>query len=365
MKKIVLSLAMLLAIISLASCSLTPQTTIEFSSLPETVYEAREYTEEEVKALLENVSVKVTGAPTDFKLTNPVLTVVGFDQTTLKTPGSYTLVVLYGSASVVFNYTVVAKVEPQKVSTAKALQDALDKGGIIELTGDIENHTAPFVVSKSVAIYGNNYTISVTKGAERGFNVNNVSNIHVQFYNLNIVSPGERGITVGSTTDVELTINDCNITAGNYAVNLASKNNGTVITINRSHLVAYGALNLWSNSATINVNDSVLEGINKSTSANPETFATIKLNGGAWDVNNIGLKAGDTGQKNTLNIKNTTIKATIVDAGIQYVLMVVDSCAGNNISFENCTVECREGLLYGEDQYDPASNIFTIDGVRQ
>ena len=361
MKKIVLSLAMLLAIISLASCSLTPQTTIEFSSLPETVYEAGEYTDAQVEAFLEKVSVKVTGIQEPIKLTNELVTVSGFDKATLKTPGSYTLVVLFDSASVVFNYTVVAKVEPQKVSTAEELKAALVNGGIIEIEKDILNSAERFVITKSVAIYGNGHTISVKSGATRVFNVDGVSNINIQIYSLNMVSNGERGISLYNTTDVELTINECQLSATHYPINLASGNNGTIVTVNSSKVSGYCALNIWSNGATINVNDSELVGTSKTPN---EKFGTIVLNGGAWDVNNIGLKPGDTGQNNTLNFKNTKIVAA-VEAGSEILLLVRDSSAGNIITIEACELVHNEGSLYQPDQFNPAANQVYIDGERQ
>lgn len=361
MKKIVLSLAMLLAIISLASCSLTPQTTIEFSSLPETVYEAGEYTDAQVEAFLEKVSVKVTGIQEPIKLTNELVTVSGFDKATLKTPGSYTLVVLFDSASVVFNYTVVAKVEPQKVSTAEELKAALVNGGIIEIEADILNSAERFVITKSVAIYGNGHTISVKSSATRVFNVDGVSNINVQIYSLNMVSNGERCISLYNTTDVELTINKCQLSATHYPINLASGNNGTIVTVNSSKVSGYCALNIWSNGATINVNDSELVGTSKTVN---EKFGTIVLNGGAWDVNNIGLKPGDTGQNNTLNFKNSKIVAA-VEAGSEILLLVRDSSAGNNITFEACELVHNEGSLYQPDQFNPAANQVYINGERQ
>jgi hypothetical protein len=361
MKKIVLSLAMLLAIISLASCSLTPQTTIEFSSLPETVYEAGEYTDDQVEAFLEKVSVKVTGIQEPIKLTNELVTVSGFDKATLKTPGSYTLVVLFDSASVVFNYTVVAKVEPQKVYTAEELKAALVNGGIIEIEADILNSAERFVITKSVAIYGNGHTISVKSSATRVFNVDGVSNINVQIYSLNMVSNGERGISLYNTTDVELTINECQLSATHYPINLASGNNGTIVTVNSSKVSGYCALNIWSNGATINVNDSELVGTSKTPN---EKFGTIVLNGGAWDVNNIGLKPGDTGQNNTLNFKNTKIVAA-VEAGTEILLLVRDSSAGNVINLEGCELVHNEGSLYQPDQFNPAANQVYIDGERQ
>lgn len=364
MKKILLSLTMVLAIVALASCSLNSKTTIEFSKLPETVYEAGDYSNEEVKALLEKVSVKVSGVANEIDLTNNLLTVSGFDAATLKTPGTYNLVVIYGSASVVFSYTVVAKVEPQKVSTADQLQAALDKGGIIELQADILNVTKQFEITESVAIYGNGYTISATSGATRVFNLSEVSNIHVQIYNLKMISAGQRGISLYLTTDVELTLNDCQVSAASYAINLASGNNGTVVTINNSYVVAWAALNIWANTATVNVNDSVLEGINNYSSISND-FGTIVLNGGHYDYENVGLKAGDTGQDNVLNFKNSQIIATQNGTNLQHALLIQGACVGNTISFDNCEVVCEEGSLYLPDDFYPTSNVFTIDGVRK
>lgn len=364
MKKIILSLTILITIVSLASCSLNSQTTIEFSSLPETVYEAREYTEEEVKALLENVSVKVTGAPTDFKLTNPVLTVVGFDQTTLKTPGSYTLVVLYGSASVVFNYTVVAKQEVQKVATAEQFAAALAKGGVIELTADITT-AKRFNITKSVVVYGNNHKVYSTEanGSSHGraFDIDGVSNLKVTLNDLNIEATGLRGFSAYNSKNVEITLNNCTVKAENYAFNLASYNDGFIVNINETTLEAYGAINIWANNAEINVYKSVL----KSEDHNDETFGTIVLNGGARDFENIGIKAGDTGQKNNINIVETEIIVNDNKVGNPYVLVIQDFCSDNVVNFENCTFTYREGNFYKPDSYLPAANEVNVDGVRK
>lgn len=362
MKRILLSLTMVLAFVALASCSLSSETTIEFTKLPETVYEAGDYSQEEIDAKLAAISVKVSGVANELNLTNDLLTVSGFDAATLKTAGTYNLVVIYGSANVLFSYTVVNKVEPQKVSTATELQAALDNGGIVELEADILDNASRFVITKSVAIYGNGHTISVKQSATRVFDVNGISNINVQIYSLNMVSNGERCISLFSTTDVELTVNECQLSATHYPINLASGNNGTIVNVNSSKVTGYCAFNIWSNGATINVNDSELVGENKT---NNERFGTIVINGGAWDVDNLGLTPGSTGQNNTLNFKNTKVVAKAELGGTEILLLVRDSSAGNTITFEGCDLVYNKDSLYAPDQMNPASNVCTIDGVRQ
>lgn len=362
MKKILLSLTMVLAIVTLASCSFDSETTIEFTKLPETVYEAGDYSQEEINAKLAAIKVKVSGVANEINLTNDLLTVSGFDAATLKTPGTYNLVVIYGSASVVFSYTVVTKVEPQKVSTANALQTALKNGGIVELEGDILDNENSFEITKSVAIYGNGHTISVKSSATRVFNVSDISNINVQIYSLKMVSNGQRCISLFNTTDVELTVNECQLSATHYPINLASGNNGTIVNVNSSKVTGYCALNIWSNGATINVNDSELVGENLTSK---EKFGTIVINGGAWDVDNIGLTPGSTGQNNTLNFINTKLVAKAELGGTEFILTVRDSSAGNTITFEGCDLVYNKDSLYQPDQINPAANVFTIDGVRQ
>ncbi|MBR6517210.1 MAG: hypothetical protein IKT40_10285 [Bacilli bacterium] len=364
MKKILLSLTMVLAIVALASCSLTPQTTIEFSSLPETVYEAGEYTDAEVEAFLEKVSVKVTGIQEPIKLTNELVTVSGFDKATLKTPGSYTLVVLFDSASVVFSYTVIAKETPQLVKNAEEFQAALNNGGIIELTADIET-AKRFKITKSVVVYGNGHKVLSTESNGstdgRAFDMDSVSNVKVSLNNLNVEATGLRGFSAYNCKNLEITLNNCTVKAANYAFNLASFNDGLIVNINETTLQAYGAINIWSNNAEINVYKSVL----KSEDHNGETFGNIVLNGGARDYNNIGLKAGDTGQNNTINLVETEIIVNDNKVGNPYVVLVQDYCSGNVINFEGCTFTYREGNFYKPDSYLPAANEVNVDGVRK
>lgn len=364
MKKILLSLAMVLAIFFLASCGVNSETTIEFTKLPETVYEADDYSQEEINAKLAAIAVKVSGVANEINLTNDLLTVSGFDAATLKTPGTYNLVVVYGSASVVFSYTVVAKETPQQVKNAEEFQAALNNGGIIELTADIET-VERFKITKSVVVYGNGHKVLSTEpnignNNGRAFDMDSVSNVKVSLNNLNVEATGLRGFSAYNCKNLEITLNNCTVKAANYAFNLASYNDGLIVNINETTLQAYGAINIWSNNAEINVYKSVL----KSEGHAGERFGNIVLNGGARDYDKVGLKAGDTGQNNTINVVETEIIVNY-EFGTPYVVLVQDYCSGNVINFEECSFTYKEGCFYSPDSYLPAANEVNVDGERQ
>lgn len=375
MKKILLSLTMVFAIVALASCSLTSKTTIEFSKLPETVYEAGDYSENEINAKLKAISVKVSGVDTEINLTNNILTVSGFNAATLKTPGTYNLVVVYGSASVVFCYTVVAKVEPKPVSTAKELADAIAAGGIIELEADIII-TSQLNISKSVIVYGNGHKITANDPATRIFNVQGddkakvkAANIKISLYDLDLVSNGQRCISLYYTQNIELNINNCKLSAKSYTLNLASFNEGTKINVDNSEISGWAAINIWSNGADIIVKNSKISSYSNET-AHSNSFGTIVLNGGAKDNDGIGIKAGDTGQNNNLTFEKCQISAeqseeSILSVVTQHLLITQLSCANNIIEFNECELTYGEGLFYLPDEYLPASNEVYVNGVRK
>lgn len=375
MKKILLSLTMVLAIVALASCSLNSQTTIEFTKLPETVYEAGNYSQEEINAKLEAISVKVSGVANEINLTNNILTVSGFDAATLKTPGTYNLVVIYGSANVVFSYTVVAKVNPQPVSTADGLVTAIAAGGIIELEADIII-TSQLNISKSVIIYGNGHKITANAPATRIFNVSGddkakvkAANIKISLYDLDLVSNGERCISLYYTQNIELNINNCKLSAKSYTLNLASFNEGTKINVDNSEIFGWAAINIWSNGADIIVKNSKISSYSNETGFS-NSFGTIVLNGGAVDYEGIGIKAGDTGQNNNLTFEKCQISAEQSEESIssvvtQHLLVTQCSCANNIIEFNECELTYGEGLFYLPDEYLPASNEVYVNGVRK
>lgn len=265
MKKIILSLIALLTLISLCSCALKSGTTIKFTKLPETVYEAKNYTDEEIEALKENIVVEVSTLPSAINLNSDVLAVSGFDKLTLSNPGNYTLVVIFGSTNISFNYTVVEKIAPTPVGKAAELQPALEKGGIIELTSDITIDTRA-LLTESVTIYGNGYTITCKEGQDgRVFHAVGQQNKSYVFYDLNIqlvaVKPYTRGINIYDCKDVNLTVDNCEIRNVTYGINASDPStNLNVVVKNESEIYAWAAINCAANNSNIMVVDSLLQG---------------------------------------------------------------------------------------------------------
>lgn len=366
MKKILLSIVALFTLVVLAGC-MTTGTTISFTSFPDAVYEAGDYTDAQIKDFKSEIKVSVSG--TEYDLNSSLLTVNGFDATTLKNAGSYTLVVSYQSVSVSYNYTVVGAttVVATPVATAAELTAALANGGVIELTADIESNKK-FDITKSVTIKGNGKKISVPSSATRVFNIDGVSNINVNLVDLNLTSNGgQRCISLYNTSNVTLVIDHCTLEAGSYTLNLASFNTGCSVTVkNNSKITGWAAINIWSNSSEINVMDSELVGNGYSVYAESNDFGVIVLNGGGNDYEGIGLSAGDTGQNNKLTFKNCNIKANKVEGGnIEWLLLVQLGCVGNTVDFNGCKLNYAEGNFYCPDDLKPAANTVTVDGVRK
>lgn len=356
MKKFMALFFGLAVVLGLASCTLESSTTIEFEKLPKAVYEANSYSDEQVQKFLEEITVKVNGE--SYNLTNGLLKVSGFDAASLSKAGTYTLTVVYNSASVAFTYTVAAKEVAQPVTTFEEFEAAAAKGGIIDVKNNIDLGSKQIELTESVTIYGNGHTISSTS---RVFNIQGVSNININIYNLTANSSGQRCISLYSTNNVELKLEHCNLMATYYCLNLASGNEGTHVDIKESTLKGYAALNIWSNYANITIEKSELVSTWESKT---ERFGVIVFNGGGKDPDNIGLQAGDTGQVNNLSIKESTLKIEGLTP-TAYILVTQWASSNNTINFDNCKLEYAEGKLYSQDEVVPASNKFYVDGVRK
>lgn len=378
MKKIITFIFGLVALFALASCTVQSTTTIEFTSLPQAVYQANE---EDVDAVKQAIKVTVSNISGEIDLTHPDLIVSGLDETTLSTAGNYVLIVQYKSASVSFSYTVVDNTVEATVNDEATLKTALESAdvNVIKLAGSftVENG---YEITRSLSIYGNGHTIT-SKGVygdsstnDRIFNIQGsqdkkLSNLKVNFYDIELklkdAAPGNtRGISIYCTENVEITLDNVKLTNATYPFNIASYNEGLVVNINNSYIEGGCALNIWSNNSQINVKDSTLIS-NWESSLLGGSFGAIVLNGGDRDFDNIGVVAGDTGQNNKITIENTEIEANKLAQANTYILTVQDACAGNEINFVDCSLKYEEGCLYKPDNLVPAANKFYIDGERQ
>lgn len=106
LKKLSILMVFVLVAVSLFGCTLNSKTTLEFTSFPETEYQAGEVSKEE---FLNAVKVKLNGK--DYSLTQLEVLGANIAGVELSKPGTYTLVVNYEGTSIIFEYDVVGLYE--------------------------------------------------------------------------------------------------------------------------------------------------------------------------------------------------------------------------------------------------------------
>lgn len=327
MKKIILSLVMVFVLIAAAGCSLKSGDTIKFTSLPQPVY-TQGYDE---TAFKEEVKVSLNGYETSLANAEGVI-ISGLD---FNTVGTHTLVVVYNSVSITFDYEVVATINPVKVADEQQLRDALSAGAaVIELTDHITSD-ARFVITATTTIYGNGHSLTVTEsGADsRAIYINNVDYSSVSFYDLSIahddnVGGYTRGISVGECEGLVLTIDNCSIyNERYYAINITNSNKNVTLNIkNGSTAGGYCAINCWGENNVINVIDSTLLGENVHIYNASNSFATIVANT----------------DSHRFNFKNVTVKASSLKGNTENLVQFSTAAKGNVLNFDNCTFEYAE-----------------------
>lgn len=329
MKKIILSLVMVFVLIAAAGCSFESGDTVKFTSLPQPVY-TQGYNEDTFK---KEVKVSLNGYETSLANAEGVL-ISGLD---LDTVGTHTLVVVYNSVSITFEYQVVATIETVKAANEEQLRTALtNKAAVIELTANITSN-ARFVINSATTIYGNGYSITVTESGDdsRAINIDNVDNTNVSLYDLNIAHDDKvggytRGISVANCDYLVLTIDNCSIfNERYYAINITDSNKNVTLNMkNGSTAGGYCAINCWGENNVINVLDSTLLGENVHRYHESNSFATIVANT----------------DSHTFNFKNVTVKASSLQGNIEWLVQFSLSrdAKGNVLNFDNCTFEYAE-----------------------
>ena len=201
-------------------------------------------------------------------------------------------------------------IEAVSVDTADALTTAVDEGKNVILTADI-TLSAPLEIKKSVAIVGNNHTISTSSGT-RVINVNeNTSDIKFTLSNVKIdASELERGISIYGNSNVTIILDKCEITADHYAVNMAGYNTNPKVVVRNSTLTGYSAFQTWSANTSASFENCTLNGVNK-WSGSQDDYATIVVVDGATD--------------STLTFKNCNISETEQGTAKEYLFSIRES----------------------------------------
>ena len=166
---------------------------------------------------------------------------------------------------------------------------------------------------------GDNHTLTYT-GQNRAIDVTKETNgANLTLMNLTIdctASYCERGVnynTNGELTFDNVTVKGTNVT---YALNLPASSDEATVNINNSSLAGNIALNVWGENATINVTDTHLTSVDKSS---VEGYTAIALNNDGTNVANgtkITINGGSVIAKNENGepsnaVRNSTVTGTV------------------------------------------------------
>lgn len=154
LKKLSCLMVVAFVAVSLFSCALTPQTTLEFTAFPETEYQAGEVSKE---VFLNSVTVKLNGEPytlTQLEILGAV--VAGVE---LNNPGTYTLVVNYKGTSIIFEYDVVGKHQAsinddkyESLVEALAVANAASEQVTIKLLKNVDLNGASLTIASTADV---------------------------------------------------------------------------------------------------------------------------------------------------------------------------------------------------------------------
>ena len=165
------------------------------------------------------------------------------------------------------------------VKTIEELKAALNvPGATITLENDL-TISEKITIKNNVTINGGNKTLTYTgSGASARAIDCPDNNVNVAISNLNIVCTAsycQRGINFNNAGT--LTLNNVKVSGTNvtYALNLPGSSDNCEVEINNCELTANIALNVWGENTVINVNNSILTSVDKSTA---EGYDAVKLN---------------------------------------------------------------------------------------
>lgn len=184
MKKLFLSFLALATIVALTSCvSVSPNTSIQINKFPEETYVVGA----DEQAALEAIEVAIYENGVEIKkgaLAGANSVGVGITGFSLKTVGTYTAKLSYGSATVSFTYTVVAKAnEVDSEADLNSALNAADEVIAVTLTGGFEI-TSPITLpeNKKVVLDLNGKTLNVSEeyGTDYVINIPSTSSLEIK-----------------------------------------------------------------------------------------------------------------------------------------------------------------------------------------
>ena len=244
------------------------------------------------------------------------------------------------------NYTGADVTVPEHVvANATELQDAVEVGGNIVLTQDINldevssraNAYAGLTINNDVVIDGAGHKL--TSSATRAINI--VGGHTVTIMNAEVVAGNTsadyyRAINVEGANN-NVTLDNVTAYAYYYTVNLVSSVDNCVLNVNNCDITGITAINVWGTNCVVTVNNSVLT-CDKAPVSDVENYAVIMVNS---DNSTVTVNGGEI----------------VADAGNLGGAVDAD---GSAIVFNgtngNCTIENHPYVIsYGDTKYSMAT----------
>lgn len=279
------------------------------------------------------------------------------------------------------NYTAVVNLVGYN-----SLQEAINAasgGDVVSLLKDYSTSDETLVISKDITLKGNNHSIENKRAKTASTYNDNLKgrdaaiyvNSNVTFEDLNLTTTKLCLIHVQSScTNKTINLINCVMNAptnsyGFFVANGADKLN---ININNTTLRGWCAAYLKCSNSTINVNDSVLTGVNGATQAPSNGFGTFVIDG--------NMSSGDTtyGSNNNVKISNTDIYAntdTEAGANVEIWLLIQYRAHNNTVVvtggniYSTNPIAPEKGWEYhhfstGSDEDVQSTNTVTVNGVQ-
>ena len=261
-------------------------------------------------------------------------------------------IVYISGESVEIIESLTEPIKENKVSTNEEFLNAIqNENAFISLANDL-TFTEAIELSKSVVIYGNDYTIynsanRIIRLASAGVELVAVD---CNFISTCTAGSDVRGISfdpqLGENAGCRLVLDNCLLSASYYAINMTTgTDNNEIIIKNASVAAGWAAINSYTNNSKFSIINSTLKGINDKEESSWNNFATIVFDG--WGLNQ-KENIGRYGSHNTVEIINSTIYSSTESSnsqqwlsfqyGAQYNTVTVDSSskliddAGNDMS---------------------------------
>ena len=216
--------------------------------------------------------------------------------------------------------------------------------------------------------------VNVGEGAKQFSGIVTLKNLYIT--NANDSDNMHRAVSVMYSDDVELNIIGCKFNTKTYAVNITGQCGSIDVVIDDSVISGFCAIQTWAEYAEINVNNSILTGVNK-WNEESGTFATIVVNKPYSNESvNHPIRADITLIDTTLNVYSTSDDNPAVQYAVHYRgsgdngkhigsegRLMLDNCTINGLDDTTKSIEIDKQSAASVEIFDKLSLNFKPDEV--